>query len=144
MNNFQWCAIHKKYQTFGTQMNKGGKFLKKLWCCQWESIARWISVINWVDNLNWPPWRAWKLSISPSLWLRGSAWNISFQTLHSGQLPLSIQLIILNNPFSLRKFKYGYPDDLPFLLSFTEKSCMLLKHCNFTGLSGFFFITSVR
>ena len=29
MNNFQWCAIHKKYQTFGTQMNKESKFLKK-------------------------------------------------------------------------------------------------------------------
>ena len=28
--------------------NKGGKFLKKLWCCVGGRL------INWVDNVNWP------------------------------------------------------------------------------------------
>ena len=32
--------------------NKGGKFLKKLWCCVSGSITRQFGFINWVDNVN--------------------------------------------------------------------------------------------
>ena len=50
-------------------MNKGGKFLKKLWCCVGGSITRQFGFINWVDNVNWPPKRDSEddvLSLSPS------------------------------------------------------------------------------
>ena len=35
------------------------------------------------------------------LWCRAYAWNISFETLYSGQFTLSTQLIILNYPVKL-------------------------------------------
>ena len=50
-------------------MNKGGKFLKKLWCCVGGSITRQSGFINWVDNVNLPPVKGFEtdvLSVSPS------------------------------------------------------------------------------
>ena len=36
-------------------LDKGGKFLKKLWCCVGGSITRSFGFINFFDNVNWPP-----------------------------------------------------------------------------------------
>ena len=33
-------------------INKGGKFLKKLWCCVGGNVTRLCGFINWVDNVN--------------------------------------------------------------------------------------------
>ena len=50
--------------------NKGGKFLKKPWCCIGGSITRQCGFINWVDDVNWPS-----------------------ESLYGGQFTLSTQLI---------------------------------------------------
>ena len=51
--------------------NKGGKFLKKLWCC----VGRRVRAIR-----------------------RAEARNFSFETLYGGQFTLSTQFITLNYP----------------------------------------------
>ena len=40
----------KSRQQFWVQVDKGGKFLKKLW----ESITKQFGIMNQIDNLNWP------------------------------------------------------------------------------------------
>ena len=35
-----------------SHLNKGGKCLKKLWCCVGGSITREFGFINWVDNVS--------------------------------------------------------------------------------------------
>ena len=52
-------------------VNKGGKFLKKLWCC----VSRTVRAIR-----------------------RAEARNFSFETLYGGHFTLSTQFIILNYP----------------------------------------------
>ena len=52
-------------------VNKGGKFLKKLWCC----VSRRVRAIR-----------------------RAEARNFSFETLYGGQFTLSTQFITLNYP----------------------------------------------
>ena len=44
---------------------KGNKFLRKLWCCVGGGVLKDNFWINWVDNVNWPSmWRVSKADIS--------------------------------------------------------------------------------
>ena len=44
---------------------KGNKFLRKLWCCVGGGLLKDNFWINWVDNVNWPSmWRVSKADIS--------------------------------------------------------------------------------
>ena len=44
---------------------KGNKFLRKLWCCVGGGVLKDNFWINWVDNVNWPSmWRVSKAGIS--------------------------------------------------------------------------------
>ena len=42
------------------KITKGGKFLKKLWCCVGGEYYK----MAWVDNVNWPPLRDSKADVS--------------------------------------------------------------------------------
>ena len=48
-----------------SEICKGNKFLRKLWCCVGGGVLKDNFWINWVDNVNWPSmWRVSKADIS--------------------------------------------------------------------------------
>ena len=48
-----------------SEICKGNKFLRKLWCCVGGGVLKDNFWINWVDNVNWPSmWRVSYADIS--------------------------------------------------------------------------------
>ena len=60
MNRLFW----QKKTNNRKKLQKGDKFLKKLWCCVTEGVFQEnLGSIDWIYNENKPPWRVSKLTL---------------------------------------------------------------------------------